>query len=568
MIEDLSGASGSSVRRGALAVIGAGPAGVTLTLEAARLGIDVILIESGGLEEDPLLQEVVEAAALDPMRHAPLRMTHLRQVGGTSNIWGGRSLPFDPVDFVTRSIAGDVRWPVSLEEISAFFPAACRWLDCGRDVFNAHDVPTMPATMFPGVDDDGVTSSSLERWSLPLSFKTAHLDDLTSNPRVRLITGLTCTEIETAPESSKAVALRCANLVGGTARIEADAFVVAAGGIESTRLLLSSTGPHGGVLGDESGHLGHWYLAHTQGVAADIHFTAPPGSAIDFVKDVDGSYVRRRLSFTEEFQRQHDLPNIVAWIDNPEVADAAHESGELSAVYLALRSPAGPMIAPDAQRLSITGTFIPGTPYGGAEASSPAQHLRNIARHPIRTARFMAGFGSMRLLTRGRKAPGFMVHNDHEVYPFEYHGEQRPNSDSRIWLTEQRDALGMRRVGIDLRFTDDDVEGVVRAHEHWDNYLQANRIGRLVYVDDDPRTAVRRRLGGGFHQVGSTRMSASAADGVVNADLKVHSTDNVFVASSSTFVTSSHANPTLMIAAFAVRLAEHLATKVVPPRSR
>ena len=559
MIEDLSGASGSSVRRGALAVIGAGPAGVTLTLEAARLGIDVILIESGGLEEDPLLQEVVEAAALDPMRHAPLRMTHLRQVGGTSNIWGGRSLPFDPVDFVTRSIAGDVRWPVSLEEISAFFPAACRWLDCGRDVFNAHDVPTMPATMFPGVDDDGVTSSSLERWSLPLSFKTAHLDDLTSNPRVRLITGLTCTEIETAPESSKAVALRCANLVGGTARIEADAFVVAAGGIESTRLLLSSTGPHGGVLGDESGHLGHWYLAHTQGVAADIHFTAPPGSAIDFVKDVDGSYVRRRLSFTEEFQRQHDLPNIVAWIDNPEVADAAHESGELSAVYLALRSPAGPMIAPDAQRLSITGTFIPGTPYGGAEMSPNPLHLANIMRHPLRTIDFMSSFGSRRLLTRGRKAPGFLIHNDRDVYPLEFQGEHRPQFDSRIWLCDERDDLGMRRVGIDLRFCDDDVEGVVRAHEQWDAFLRVNGVGHLEYLEEDPRATIWRRLGGGFHQSGTTRMSASPNDGVVDQDLRVHSTANVFVASSSTFVTSSQANPTMMIVAFAVRLAKHLA---------
>ena len=559
MIEDLSGASGSSVRRGALAVIGAGPAGVTLTLEAARLGIDVILIESGGLEEDPLLQEVVEAAALDPMRHAPLRMTHLRQVGGTSNIWGGRSLPFDPVDFVTRSIAGDVRWPVSLEEISAFFPAACRWLDCGRDVFNAHDVPTMPATMFPGVDDDGVTSSSLERWSLPLSFKTAHLDDLTSNPRVRLITGLTCTEIETAPESSKAVALRCANLVGGTARIEADAFVVAAGGIESTRLLLSSTGPHGGVLGDESGHLGPGYLAHTQGVAADIHFTAPPGSAIDFVKDVDGSYVRRRLSFTEEFQRQHDLPNIVAWIDNPEVADAAHESGELSAVYLALRSPAGPMIAPDAQRLSITGTFIPGTPYGGAEMSPNPLHLANIMRHPLRTIDFMSSFGSRRLLTRGRKAPGFLIHNDRDVYPLEFQGEHRPQFDSRIWLCDERDDLGMRRVGIDLRFCDDDVEGVVRAHEQWDAFLRVNGVGHLEYLEEDPRATIWRRLGGGFHQSGTTRMSASPNDGVVDQDLRVHSTANVFVASSSTFVTSRQANPTMMIVAFAVRLAKHLA---------
>ena len=546
------------VRRSTVAVVGSGPAGVTLALELANRGVDVLILEGGGLEEDTTQQDLVAAGEIDLNRHAPLTMTHLRQVGGTSNIWGGRSLPFDPWDFEVRSVTGAARWPISYEEIASYIPTACSWLDCGRNVFTARDVPTMPTTMFPGLPDDEVSTSTLERWSLPLSFKQSYLADLKANRRIRLVHGLTCTQIETDGASGRAVALRCRNLVGGEARIEADTFVVAAGGIESTRLLLSSIGPSGSALGDESGHLGRWYQAHVQGVAADIHFARSPGAAIDYVRDIDGSFVRRRFAFTEEFQRAEGLPNIVAWVDNPEVADAEHDCGELSTVYLALKSPLGPMVAGEAQRLSITGTFIPGTPHGGADASPPLDHLRNIARHPVRTARFMAGFGSMRLLSRGRKAPGFMVHNDREVYPFEYHGEQRPNRDSRIWLTDEHDSLGMRRVGIDLRFTDDDVHGAIRAHEHWDRYLRVNGIGHLEYLGGDVREAIERRLGGGFHQVGSTRMSVSPEDGVVDANLRIHSTKNVFVASSSTFVTSSHANPTLMIVAFAVRLAEHL----------
>ena len=54
-------------------------------------------------------------------------------------------------------------------------------------------------------------------------------------------------------------------------------------------------------------------------------------------------------------------------------------------------------------------------------------------------------------------------------------------------------------------------------------------------------------------------MSASAADGVVDADLSVHGVPNVYVASSSAFVTSGQANSTFMIVAFAVRLADRLA---------
>lgn len=561
MIEDLSQASGSFVRRAEVAVVGAGPAGVTVALELARRGIEVALIESGGEKPSLDQQALTAAASFDQQRHAPLTMTQQRQVGGTSNIWGGRSLPFDAVDFEVRDASGGVRWPVTHEEIAPYIPAACRWLDCGRPVFTATEVPTMSDTMFPEMRDEGVTTSFLERWSLPLSFKDAYLDEIVASSKLRLLTGLACTEILTEAESRRAVALRCRNLVGGEGRIEAPTFVVACGGIESTRLLMSSVGPRGGMLGDESGQLGRWYMAHTQGVAADVHFTRAPGRAIEFVRDIDGSFVRRRFGFSGPFQRAEGLPNIVGWVDNPEVADAHHGSGELSTVYLTLKSPAGPFIAAEAQRLSITGTYIPGTPYGGADVSPVPEHVRNVLRHPVRTARFMAGFGSARLLARGRKAPGFMIRNDRSVYPFEYQGEHKPNPSSRIWLSEERDAVGMRRVSIDLRFCDDDVEGVLRAHEHWDAYLRRTGTGWLEWLDEEPRSTIERRLGGGFHQTGTTRMSASPGDGVVDAQLKLHSTDNVYVASSSTFVTSGQANPTLMIVAFAVRLAERLSAR-------
>jgi choline dehydrogenase-like flavoprotein len=53
-------------------------------------------------------------------------------------------------------------------------------------------------------------------------------------------------------------------------------------------------------------------------------------------------------------------------------------------------------------------------------------------------------------------------------------------------------------------------------------------------------------------------MSADPAAGVVDSDLRVHGIDNLYVASSSAFVTSGQANSTFMIVAFALRLADHL----------
>jgi choline dehydrogenase-like flavoprotein len=53
-------------------------------------------------------------------------------------------------------------------------------------------------------------------------------------------------------------------------------------------------------------------------------------------------------------------------------------------------------------------------------------------------------------------------------------------------------------------------------------------------------------------------MASDARSGVVDTDCKVHGTDALYVAGSSVFPTTGHANPTLMIVALAIRLADRL----------
>jgi choline dehydrogenase-like flavoprotein len=169
----------------------------------------------------------------------------------------------------------------------------------------------------------------------------------------------------------------------------------------------------------------------------------------------------------------------------------------------------------------------------------------------------MLGFGLKRFLPH-RRSPGFFVYNANNVYPFQYHGEHRPDPESRVTLSEERDELGMAKISIDIRFSDDDIKGVVDAHRCWDEYLRETGCGRIDYLHDDLAAAVRSRVGGGFHQIGTTRMAARAEDGVVDGDLAVHGIDNLFVASSSTFVSSGQANSTFLIVVLALRLADHL----------
>ena len=99
---------------------------------------------------------------------------------------------------------------------------------------------------------------------------------------------------------------------------------------------------------------------------------------------------------------------------------------------------------------------------------------------------------------------------------------------------------------------------MIEAHRHIDEYLRHHRIGHLEYTTGNLEASVRDQLFAGCHQLGTTRMSERPEDGVVDRNLSVHGVPNLHVASSSAFVTSSHANSTFMILVLALRLAEHL----------
>jgi choline dehydrogenase-like flavoprotein len=54
-------------------------------------------------------------------------------------------------------------------------------------------------------------------------------------------------------------------------------------------------------------------------------------------------------------------------------------------------------------------------------------------------------------------------------------------------------------------------------------------------------------------------MARRPEDGVVDEQLRLFGTENVYVASTSVFPTGGTANPTLMLIALTLRLADHLA---------
>jgi choline dehydrogenase-like flavoprotein len=547
-----------SERRAEVAIVGAGPAGIVLALELARAGREVLLIESGEHSADASIQRLGDTEGDDPL-HAPMSLTTSRRVGGASNLWGGRCVPFDPIDFAPRSIVGEARWPVSYEEIEPYFQRACDWCVCGEALFDAKQAPELASReIVPGFSDGDVLASALERWSLPTNFRRQYDADLKRSEKVKLVTGLTCLEVVCEPGESRVRALRCSTLEGHEVLVEAERYVLACGGLESTRLLMASDRDHPGGIGNHAGHLGHWYMAHVESRIARVRFLTPPRQTIyGHERDRAGIYVRRRFTLAPELLEREQIPNLAMWLVNPEISDPSHGSGVLSFVYCMLASPLGRLFVAEGIRQAHI------------KASRPVslrRHVANLLRDLGPASWFAVKFGYQRFLTRGRKVPGFFVRSDSNTYPLLYHGEHLPHHESRVELTAASDALGMPRLRTRLRFDEYDVDSVIRAHEQLDAHLRERGLGSVEYLHEgeDLEEAIREQLFGGYHQAGTTRMSSAPADGVVDRDLAVHGFEDLFVASSSTFVTSGQANSTFMIIAFALRLADRLGSAVSP----
>jgi len=159
--------------------------------------------------------------------------------------------------------------------------------------------------------------------------------------------------------------------------------------------------------------------------------------------------------------------------------------------------------------------------------------------------------------------------------------EQELDPESRVLLGTDTDALGMRRVQLDWRYSQADRRRALDGYRIAAEAIGASDLGRVQLVPNGIHADAIDNLvmgefvsiyssspaeideenfpvGMGFHHMCTTRMATDPADGVVDADCRMHEVDNLWVGGSSVFATGGVATPTYTLVALAVRLADHL----------
>jgi choline dehydrogenase-like flavoprotein len=523
-------------------IVGAGIAGTLVGHRLASAGLGVLILEAGPWVDRAQALRTYRSnpiktpdAPYPPLSYAPrptvldLRSGHYvqdgpatfgstyeRRVGGTTWHWQGTAMRFVPNDFRLRSLYGVGHdWPIDYDELEPWYVEAERQIGVAGD---------------PQDDLDSPRSAPYPLPPIPASYVDRRIDAVLRplGLRVRL-----------SPHARNSIPFQdrppccgsntCVPICPIGAKYDA-----------SVHAMLAQRA--GAKILDQA-------VAHRVDVDAQSHATAvvfkrPDGSehtavGRQFVIAAHGVETPRLLLMS----RSGRLPDGVA-----------NSSGQV-----------GRNLMDHPVQVSLASARDPVYPYRGPGEISGIEHMRDgefRSRHgafrvPIGNDGWSFGGATIVALAetliaegrRGRELQIALADAGLRQVRLAALLEQLPDPDNRITLAEERDALGLPRPK--LTYAIDDYVLTARA--------EAQRLADLVFdaLDATRRIHVDSLFGAG-HIMGTYRMGTDPATSVVDPFGRTHDHPNLFLLGSGVFPTGATANPTLTLAALALRTAAEM----------
>jgi choline dehydrogenase-like flavoprotein len=545
-----------------LCIVGGGAAGIALAQEFIGSRVGVTVLESGGLEPHPKTQGLYEGKT-SGIPYFPLEAARLRYFGGSTNHWGGVSRPLDEIDFEPREGIPLSGWPIGKNDLQPFYEPAqvlCHVPSGQWDYTDWRDRDSHAPLPLTG---GRVVTRFAQMVEKPLrSFGERYRDEIGRARNVAAYLNANVIEIETEAEAKTATRVRIATLDGNRFWVAARCFVLAIGGIENARLLLASNSRRPNGLGNDHDLVGRFFLEHPRYVAGtlipfDRHLATgfyrahPVGKALikgylalpAMIKRAEGLVdVQMRLSpvYEESFERAIASDDV----DGARSLAKAARQGNVDDF--------GHHLLNTVEDLMSWQKFtVPAAPLPLPHPDAVAEVVRSTPRRrEALVPEFLGDIVGVAYQKTGR-APLKTAEVVTRLEP-------APNKDSRITLTAARDELGMNRVKLDWRLSRIDRHSARRALEILGGEIGRAGIGRLKILGDERERSWPADLAGGWHHMGTTRMSDDPRRGVVDKNGRVHGMTNLYVAGSSVFPTAGSGTPTLTLVALTLRLAKHL----------
>jgi len=539
-----------------LIVVGSGPAGLSIANAFRDTPYKICVLESGGIEPGKKSESLNDIVSVGHKRADP-ELVRRRCVGGTSAIWTGRCGMFDAIDYQSRSWLKLSGWPIdgghlegqiaragailglpnlsvrhALRDLKQPFdrklwdeerllPVVWQFSSRGADAITehfAHDSNELPNEL-------AILRHSGRK--TPVDFGRAHLGWMRESKNIHLLIHATALEIVTDPSGRCVTGIRLCGPDGETRTMNGSRVVVACGGVDNARLLLASRGVVPVGLGNEHDQVGRYLSDHTftelgsfsRGKAKALRRRLGPRL---YERHGTNHSLCFGLRLSPALQRREGLMNAAAHL-----VDFGTRVAPLTLIASGLR------------KLRT-----------GADMTNASREVLSGLMQPVALAE-----GMLDRLVRKRASL-----NDPDVTVLGCVVEQPLNPASRIRLSERTDRFGSPLPEVDWRIDEAEFRTARRFREIM--VAELSRLGMdtpdLPDWEDLGIESWRDRLVDLAHPMCTTRMSDDPQTGVVDANCKVHGVEGLYIAGSSVFSTPGHMNPTQMIVALALRLADHL----------
>lgn len=511
-------------------IIGAGPAGISLALTLVKKNpkLTVSIVESGG--------EKLEAASLQladgdvvGRGYFPLMATRRRELGGTTGHWAGWCAPFNELDFAAREWIDKSGWPITYSEISKYYPKAYEFFDLSGDM---HEKMSLAEQLEPytGLNASDLVTRYWQFSNPPMRVGQHYRDELAGSKSISVYLHANVTSILLTENLDSISELQLSLLSSDKKYVaKAKQYVLAAGGIENARILLNSNDQIPDGIGNEKELVGRYFHEHVEADLGTLHvenmraFTKFKRHRFGDDPQVGGAFCP-----SDELQREKRIGNCAIWFRALDRVKTPQDGwGALLSAKQYLR------------RLQI-----------------PPQGIDKLKK-TIADLDYMLGVGWLN--SQGRSISP-VIDSEGAINLISL-GEQTPNRNSRVRLTEKKDVFGKRMVAVDWQLVRQDYDTIRETTLALATDVAKSGAGRLQLKNwlADNAGELPEDTRGGHHHMGATRMADTAADGVVDANSKVYGMQNMYVAGSSVFPTGGYANPTLTIVAMAIRLGDYLA---------
>jgi choline dehydrogenase-like flavoprotein len=509
-----------------VAIVGAGVAGLMLARRLRSKNIRVLVLESGDREQrgdtHPLNDVVQLGDTYTGAAHGRFRC-----LGGSSTRWGGALIPFVDHDLAPRPYLNLPAWPVKTEalwrylfEIESVFrvDAGSYEEEFVQQIGAAKHVPT----------GDPDFKARFAKWPVFKRRNVAELLEKLIERDADLEVWINCTATSFDLNTEKGLLQSIIgrdHKTGKIVKIKAKYFVICAGAIESTRLLLLIDHQHDGRVFQTCNALGRFFYDHI----------SIPMAWID-AKSVTKLNRMAGFRFTGTTMRSLRF----------ELSPAAQKreciGGAFAHISFQTESPTGF----DALRRILRKQQQAGR--------IEAPLLLSVVRHMP----YMGKLALWRVLHKQLFWPAPARYELHVVI------EQIPQADNYIKLSQEKDPLGLSTPAINWKIGQQERRaflGVMRCFDRFWRRQGLQQIGDLHWICNPDSDVIE---GGGdvYHPGGTTRMGMDRRCAVVDSNLRSFEIPNLWVCSTSAFPTGGSANPTLMLMLFAMRLGDHLYSKL------